>query len=101
MRNWYRPFARQEEFHRSKKKYRLFGGAAGPGKSKALLAEAIGQALEVAGKDNLLFRRDFPGVGISLLTFFLRGGSSQPYFAFKRTEKFVAWDKRARQTGLG
>src|SRR6266436_4825406 len=72
MRNWYRPFARQEEFHRSKKKYRLFGGAAGPGKSKALLAEAIGQALEVAGSDTLLLRRTFPELESSLLTYFRR-----------------------------
>ena len=42
--DWYVPFARQTEFHRSKKKYRLFGGAAGPGKTKALLLETILQA---------------------------------------------------------
>ncbi len=33
----YRPFARQKQFHDSRAKYRLFGGAAGPGKTKALM----------------------------------------------------------------
>src|SRR5258708_12552156 len=37
----FRSFPRQEDFHRSPAKYRLFGGAAGPGKTKALLWEAI------------------------------------------------------------
>ena len=37
----YEPFERQKEFHESDAKYRLFGGAAGPGKTKALLYEAI------------------------------------------------------------
>ena len=40
----YVPFARQLEFRNSAAKYRLFGGAAGPGKTKALLWEAIRQA---------------------------------------------------------
>ena len=34
--NCYRPFPRQREFHTCGAKYRLFGGAAGPGKTKAL-----------------------------------------------------------------
>jgi hypothetical protein len=63
----YQPFARQEEFHRSRAKYRLFGGAAGPGKTKALLWEAIYQAREVAGSDSLLLRRTYPELESSLL----------------------------------
>ncbi len=42
--DFYTPFPRQKEFHESPAKYRLFGGAAGPGKTKALLWEAIRQA---------------------------------------------------------
>jgi hypothetical protein len=52
--NFYSPFPRQEEFHKSRAKYRLFGGAAGPGKTKALLWEAIMQAIETPGVDTLL-----------------------------------------------
>ena len=68
----YRPFPRQEEFHRSGAKYRLFGGAAGPGKSKALLWEAILQALRYPGVDTLLLRRTFPELEQSLISQFRR-----------------------------
>ena len=47
--DYYEPFPRQNEFHLSKAKYRLFGGAAGPGKTKALLWEAIRQAHGISG----------------------------------------------------
>src|SRR5713226_9327174 len=68
----YRAYARQEDFHRSEAKYRLFGGAAGPGKTKALLFEAITQVLEVAGCDTLLLRRTYPELETSLLAYFRR-----------------------------
>ena len=55
--DFYEPFPRQKEFHDSGAKYRLFGGAAGPGKTKALLYEAILQAHKHAGVDTLLMRR--------------------------------------------
>jgi hypothetical protein len=42
----YRPFPKQCRFHASPAKYQLFGGSAGPGKSKALLMDAVVQALE-------------------------------------------------------
>ena len=42
----YKPFPRQRAFHSSPAKYRLFGGAAGPGKSRAILEEAHTQAIE-------------------------------------------------------
>ena len=50
----------------------LFGGAAGPGKTKALLWEAIFQANEVAGSDTLLLRRTYPELESSLLAYFRR-----------------------------
>ena len=56
----YEPFNRQKEFHDSAAKYRLFGGAAGPGKTKALLYEAIYQAHLHPGVDTLLFGARFP-----------------------------------------
>src|SRR5205823_13041625 len=52
----YVPFPRQAEFHSSPKKYRLFGGAAGPGKTKALLWEAIIRAQLSPRSDALLLR---------------------------------------------
>jgi hypothetical protein len=52
----YKPFARQRAFHGSTAKYHLFGGAAGPGKSKALLMECIVRAFENPGANTLLLR---------------------------------------------
>ena len=63
----YSPFPRQAEFHANPAKYRLFGGAAGPGKTMALLWEAIMQSLEVPGSMTLLLRRTFPELEMSLL----------------------------------
>ena len=68
----YAPFPKQQEFHASPAKYRLFGGAAGPGKTKALLMEAILQAHENAGANTMLLRRTFPELEQSLLLYFRR-----------------------------
>lgn len=55
----YVPFPRQAQFHSSPAKYRMFGGAAGPGKSRSLLEEAVAQALEVDCSDCLILRRTY------------------------------------------
>ena len=68
----YEPFAKQQRFHGSAAKYRLFGGAAGPGKSKALLMEAVVQANEHPGANTLLLRRTFAELEQSLLLYFRR-----------------------------
>src|SRR5882757_5705792 len=92
IRNWYTPFNQQRLFHESRAKYRLFGGAAGPGKSKALLAEAIGQALEVAGSDTLLLRRTFPELESSLLTYFRRDVPRDLYRDYNEAKHVVTWN---------
>jgi phage terminase large subunit len=76
--HYYKPFPRQKEFHESAAKYRLFGGAAGPGKTKALLWEAIMQALQAPGSDSLLLRRTFPELESSLLLQFRRDVPRSP-----------------------
>jgi phage terminase large subunit len=63
----YTPFPRQAEFHRSPAKYRLFGGAAGPGKTAALVWEAVMQNLEVERSTVLLLRRTLGQLEDSLL----------------------------------
>ena len=68
----YPKFPRQAEFHNSTAKYRLFGGAAGPGKTTALLREAIYKARDVPGSDSLLLRRTYPELESSLLARFRR-----------------------------
>jgi phage terminase large subunit len=87
----YTPFPRQMEFHRSNAKYRLFGGAAGPGKSKALLMEAILQANEHTGANTLLLRRTFPELESSLLLYFRRDVPRELYRAYNDTKHAVTW----------
>ena len=87
----YRPFARQEQFHLSPAKYRLFGGAAGPGKTKALLWEAISQAHFVPGSDSLLLRRTFPELESSLLLQFRRDVPRSMYKSYNESKHLVTW----------
>src|SRR6266436_1240426 len=89
--DYYRAFARQKEFHESIAKYRLFGGAAGPGKTKALLWEAILQALAVAGADTLLLRRTYPELESSLLTYFRRDVPRALYKSYNESKHIVTW----------
>ena len=96
----YRAFARQKEFHESKAKYRLFGGAAGPGKTKALLWEAIGQAREVAGCDTLLLRRTYPELESSLLSYFRRDVPRAMYKSYNASKHIVTW-KNGSTTRFG
>jgi hypothetical protein len=87
----YEPFARQREFHESLAKYRLFGGAAGPGKTKALLAEAMKQARQVAGSDTLLLRRTYPELESSLLAYFRRDLPREEYRSYNEAKHVVTW----------
>jgi phage terminase large subunit len=96
----YDPFPRQKEFHKSQAKYRLFGGAAGPGKTKALLWEAIGQAREVAGSDTLLLRRTYPELESSLLAYFRRDVPRSLYRSYNESKHMVTW-KNGSTTRFG
>ena len=87
----YHPFPRQSEFHGSNAKYRLFGGAAGPGKTKALLWEAISQALKFKGCDTLLLRRTFPELESSLLAQFRRDVPRDLYRSYNESKHVVTW----------
>ena len=87
----YQPFAKQSEFHASPAKYRLFGGAAGPGKSKALLMEAILQAHEHGGVNTLLLRRTFPELEQSLLLYFRRDVPRELYDSYNESKHTVTW----------
>lgn len=89
--DFYRPFPRQEVFHTSPAKYRLFGGAAGPGKSKALLMEAIVQAHEVERADTLLLRKTFPELEGSLLLYLRRDVPRELWQSFNESKRVVTW----------
>ena len=87
----YQPFPRQREFHCSPAKYRLFGGAAGPGKTKALLWEAILQANETPGCDTLLLRRTYPELETSLLAYLRRDVPRALYRSYNESKHVVTW----------
>jgi hypothetical protein len=87
----YKPFPRQKEFHESRAKYRLFGGAAGPGKTKALLWEAIRQARDVPRSDSLLLRRTYPELESSLLAYFRRDVPRNFYKNYNESKHVVTW----------
>src|SRR5208282_977060 len=85
----YVPFARQREFHESQVKYRLFGGAAGPGKTKALLYEAIKKAEKFDGCDTLLLRRTYPELESSLIARFRRDVPRNQYRSYNEAKHVV------------
>jgi phage terminase large subunit len=100
LRDIYKPFPRQREFHNSSAKYRLFGGAAGPGKTKALLWEAIKQAHDVPGSDALLLRRTYPELESSLLAYFRRDVPRSFYRKYNESKHIVTW-KNGSTTRFG
>jgi len=87
----YDPFDRQKIFQNSRAKYRLFGGAAGPGKTKALLWEAIRQAHKVDRCDTLLLRRTYPELESSLLAYFRRDVRRELYKSYNESKHLVTW----------
>jgi phage terminase large subunit len=87
----YTPFPKQSQFHCSPAKYRLFGGAAGPGKTKALLMEAVVLALTYSNVNTLLLRRTFPELEASLLHYFRRDVPRHLYRAFHESKHLVEW----------
>ncbi|HEV1994009.1 MAG TPA: hypothetical protein VGR03_06755 [Candidatus Acidoferrum sp.] len=69
----------------------MFGGAAGPGKTKALLWEAIRQATNVKGCDTLLMRRTYPELEASLLAYFRRDVRRELYKSYNESKHLVTW----------
>ena len=87
----YEPFPKQRAFHANPAKYRLFGGAAGPGKTKALLMEAVLQANEFPNVNTILLRRTVPELEGSLILEFERSIPREMYRSFNKTKHLVEW----------
>src|SRR5580698_9433529 len=99
-RDSYTPFARQCNFHNSQAKYRLFVVAAALSKKKALLWEAISQAINVPGSDSLLLRRTYPELESSLLAYFRRDVPRSFYRKYNESKHIVTW-KNGSTTRFG
>lgn len=63
----YHPTPKQALFHQSTADELLYGGAAGGGKSKAIVMEALIDALEHPGIHSYLFRRSYPELQDTLI----------------------------------
>lgn len=63
----YIPTKKQAMFHGSNADELLYGGAAGGGKSKAIVMEALIDALEHPGVQSYLFRRSYPEIEDTLI----------------------------------
>jgi phage terminase large subunit len=85
----YEPFPQQQKFHDSTKKYRLFGGAAGPGKTRALLEEAFHLAEKHRGSDSLLLRRTYPELESSLIAQFRRDVDRHRFRSYNEAKHLV------------
>lgn len=80
----------QNKFHSSPAKFRLFGGAAGGGKSEAILFEAVAILNEVRGAHGLILRRTFPELKMSLI---IRALEKLPkgMFKYSHNDHVLTW----------
>jgi phage terminase large subunit len=85
----YKPNERQKVFHGDTAKYRLYGGAAGGGKSFALLWEAILQCLQFPGCNCLLLRREFTRLESGLIDHFYKYIPRRLYDSYNGTKHIV------------
>ena len=87
----YDPFPKQQEFHDSPAKYRLFGGAAGPGKTKALLLEAILQAHQHPGRGHAAAAAHVSGARGFAAHYFRRDVPRELYENYNEAKHIVTW----------
>lgn len=83
----YNPFPKQQLFHQDPHKYRLFGGAAGPGKSLSIIMELLMSAYEHEdGKEVtvLALRRTVPQLRKSLIPRFREKVPKELYKSFSQ-----------------
>ncbi|MEI7837263.1 MAG: phage terminase large subunit, partial [Planctomycetota bacterium] len=83
----YRATERQLAFHQSGAKYRLYGGAAGAGKSSALLVEAVWQCMRIPRWTALILRESYNELQQSQIGVFRQWIPTESY----------KWSERDRQ----
>jgi hypothetical protein len=97
----YTPWPKQREFHISKAPYRLFGGAAGPGKTLAILFEAIKIAAQKYDQpvNTLILRRTFSELQ-GVIDTFMRLVPRDLYRSYNDSKHIVRW-KNGSSTRFG
>jgi hypothetical protein len=95
-RYFYKAYAHQKAFHESPKKHRLLGGAAGPGKTLALIEDhmlACSQfnADEGPRVHTLIVRRTHPKLEATVITRFREEIPRELYKEFNETKGLVTW----------
>src|ERR1700734_3532816 len=96
----YDPYPFQRIFHASPAPYGFLGGAAGPGKTMAMLMEQFTACNAFNADDGpkvhtLLFRRTFPMLDATVITRFRETFPKELYRAFNSTKSFVTWKNGA------
>lgn len=93
----YQPYAMQQAFHSCAAKHPLMGGAAGPGKTLALIMEHMVTCNEFtdpvqAGQvHTLLLRRTFPKLESTVITRFLEKIPKELYRDFNESKHICTW----------
>lgn len=104
--NIYSPYPMQQAFHASPCKFNLMGGAAGPGKTLALIMEHMitcnefsdpAQAIQV---HTLLLRRTYPKLESTVITRFREKIPKELYRDYNESKHVVTWHNGA-QTRFG
>lgn len=97
----YTPYEMQQKFHASPKKFNLMGGAAGPGKTLALIMEHMitcdeftdpAEAIQV---HTLLLRRTYPKLEATVITRFREKIPKELYRGYNEQKHIVTWPNGA------
>ena len=92
----YTPYPFQDAFHRSTAPYGFLGGAAGPGKTLAMIMEQFTACSEFNLDDGpqvhtLFLRRTTPMLDATVITRFRESIPSELYRQYNETRKIVTW----------
>lgn len=97
----YTPYPFQQAFHSSPKKFKLAGGAAGPGKTLMMLAEHMvacnefTDPVEAKQVHTLLLRRTYPKLQATVITRFREKIPRELYRNFNEQKNTVTWHNGA------
>jgi hypothetical protein len=102
---FYEAYPHQKLFHESKARYRLLGGAAGPGKTFALLMDHYGACNRFSLQDapevhTLILRRTYPKLQDTVVTRFQEKFPREVYRDFNEQKGRITWHNGAT-TKLG